>query len=353
MTIVAERYAHVIGVDTHARTHTYVIIDTTAGKVTATETFPTSPPGLRRAVAWMTRLTPGPRLVAVEGTNTYGSLLCVELRKADIPFTEAHPPARAERRYGKSDTIDAEAAARTVLRVELDKLIVPREGAARSALRILLAARHNLDRRRSADIHALTALVRTVDLGLDARGPLRTRQIRTIADWRIRPTENLELQIARPEATRLARDVLLTSTLLRANESQLRDLVASVAPSLLDRVGVGPITAAVFLTAWSHPGRVRSEAAFASLAGACPIPASSGNTIRYRLNRSGDRQLNWALDVVARARLLCDQRTRDYAARRQAEGKTRSELRRILKRYIARQIFRELNSLSALAPSIS
>ena len=99
------------------------------------------------------------------------------------------------------------------------------------------------------------------------------------------------------------------------------------------------------LTAWSHPGRVRSEAAFAALAGAAPIPASSGNTSRHRLNRHGDRQLNRAPDIVARARLSCDPDTQAYAQRRQAEGRTPREIRRILKRYIARQIFRELTNI--------
>lgn len=321
MSIVAEQYTHVIGVDTHARTHTYVVVDTVTGRVTAEETFPTSPPGLRRAITWMNRVCPGTRLAAVEGTNTYASLLCAALRDAEIPLTEVHPPTRTERRHGKSDAIDAEAAARAVLRVELDRLIVPREGKTRSALRIVLAAHHNIERHRSADRYALTALVRTVNLGVDARRPLRMGQIRSIAGWRAHPTDDLEQRIARAEATRLARSFLHSSEEFYANELQLRDLVATVAWTLLERVGVGPISAAIFLTAWSHPGRVRSEAAFASLAGAAPIPASSGNTVRYRLSRQGDRQLNRALDIVARARLLCDPPTQAYAAK--AEPKER------------------------------
>ncbi|WP_460521514.1 transposase, partial [Humibacter antri] len=114
--------------------------------------------------------------------------------------------------------------------------------------------------------------------------------------------------------------------------------------------GVGPVTAAVFLTAYSHPGRVRDEAAFAALAGASPIPASSGNTTRYRLNRNGDRQLNSALDVVARVRLSNDPDTRAYKQRRLAEGKTAREIRRILKRYIARQIYRTLATNITITP---
>lgn len=177
--------------------------------------------------------------------------------------------------------------------------------------------------------------------------------IRAIAAWRIRPTDDFEHHVARHEASRLARSFLRFSDELYANELLLRDLVRSMAPTLLDQVGIGPITAATFLAAWSHPGRMRSEAAFASLAGAAPLPASSGNIIRYRLSRHGDRQLNWALDVVARSRLLCDPDTQAYAARRRAEGKTNKDVRRILKRYIARQIHRQLTSIFTLAPTIS
>ncbi len=353
MSIVAEQYRHVIGVDTHARTHTYVVLDTISGRRTAEETFPTSPPGLRRAVGWIERVCPGPRLAAVEGTNTYGSLLCDALRRAEIPYTEVHPPTRSERRHGKSDAIDAEAAARSVLGVEVDRLSSPREGRERSALRVLLASRRNIERHRSSDRYALTALTRTVDLGIDARGPLQMGPIREIAAWRTRHTDDLEHHIARQEATRLARSFLHFSDEFYANELALRELVRMIAPTMLDRVGIGPITAAVFLAAWSHPGRLRSEAAFASLAGAAPLPASSGNIVRYRLSRHGDRQLNWALDVVARARLLCDADTQAYAARRRAEGKTSKEVRRILKRYIARQIHRELTSVFAPTPTIS
>jgi transposase len=111
-------------------------------------------------------------------------------------------------------------------------------------------------------------------------------------------------------------------------------------PTLLDQPGVGPVTAAVALTAWSHPGRLRNEAAFAALGGVNPIPASSGRTIRHRLNRGGDRTLNAALHTIALSRRRCHQPTLDYVARRTAEGKTPKEINRCLKRYIARQLFR-------------
>ena len=118
----------------------------------------------------------------------------------------------------------------------------------------------------------------------------------------------------------------------------------SPAARLLDKTGVGPVTAAVAFTTWSHHGRIRSEAAFASLAGVSPIPASSGNTIRHRLNRGGDRRLNRALHMATVVRMTHDPDTRTYVERRTAEGRTRKEIRRCLKRYLARQIYRALNA---------
>ena len=119
-------------------------------------------------------------------------------------------------------------------------------------------------------------------------------------------------------------------------------LVRQVAPALLDEPGVGPISAAAIVLAWSHPGRIRNEAAFAQLAGVAPIPASSGQTVRHRLNRGGDRQLNRALHTIVLARVACHAETRAYVERRRAEGKTNREIRRCLKRYVARRVYKVL-----------
>ncbi|MEV7574329.1 IS110 family transposase [Pseudarthrobacter sp. NPDC089323] len=116
-----------------------------------------------------------------------------------------------------------------------------------------------------------------------------------------------------------------------------------VQPSLLKIYGIGPVLAAIILTAWSHTGRVRSEAAFAALAGTCPVPASSGSNTRFRLNRGGDRQLNKAIYTIALIRINRDPDTRDYVARRTSQGRTKKEIIRSLKRYITRQIYRTLN----------
>lgn len=343
MTIVAERYAHVIGVDTHARTHTYAILETRTGAVTATATFPTSAPGISRALAWIARRAPGDAIAAVEGTASYGAGLTRAFDLVGIPVAEARPPKRATRAgRGKSDQIDAEAAARTVLAQDTAQLLTPRSGKIRSALRVLLVARRQIDTHRTLERNALNALARVIDLGIDARRPLTDLQIAQIASWRARASDNIEEAVARTEASRLARNIRHATTQLESNLEALRTHVQQLAPALLDVFGIGPVTAAVFITAYSHPGRVRSEAAFASLAGAAPIPASSGNTTRHRLNRHGDRALNAALDTVARVRLAADPTTRAYKERRLAEGKTPREIRRQLKRYIARQLYRKL-----------
>jgi transposase len=164
-----------------------------------------------------------------------------------------------------------------------------------------------------------------------------------IAAWR-RREESLAAGIARAEAARLARRVLDLDSELRDNREQITTLVSASAPELLELPGVGAVTAAVILTVWSHPGRIRSEAAFAKIAGTCPLPASSGNTVRHRLNRTGDRRLNRALNTIVLTRVRADPRTRAYVQRRLAEGKTAREIRRCLKRYATRQIFRTLNA---------
>jgi transposase len=152
---------------------------------------------------------------------------------------------------------------------------------------------------RTRAVNALTALARVNDLGLDARKPLTGTQILEISRWRARD-EPLALSVARSEAVRLAKRISELDTDIKANSSRITELVEiSEAAPLLQETSFGPVTAAICLTAWSHQGRVRSEAAFASLAGVSPIPASSGNTVRHRLNRGGDRTVNKALHMVA------------------------------------------------------
>jgi transposase len=154
--------------------------------------------------------------------------------------------------------------------------------------------------------------------------------------------DSREQQIRRAEARRLALAIREAKTALAANRKQLAELVQSFAPGLLDRLGVGPVSAAQAIVSFSHVGRCRNDAAFAALAGASPLQASSGRTVRHRLNRSGDRQLNRALHDIVKTRWRDCPRTHDYIERRRAEGKSDPEIRRCIKRYVARELFRAL-----------
>lgn len=347
MTTVREHYTNIVGVDTHARTNTYAILVAATGQVTDTATFPTSPPGLKRAIAWIDRRSePGKTLVAIEGTNSYGSGLTRVLRSTELDLCEVRPPRRASHAgRGKPDEIDALAAARTVLGEQVEALAEPRSGGNREALRILLNARNAMVRQDTADRLMLMSLLRTMDLGIDARHALTDEQILLVSRWRARREDDLSITIARSEAKRLAAAILQFHAQLASNHRQLQDVVGAMAAGLLDLSGVGPVSAAQVLISYSHHGRVRSEAAFAALAGVNPIPASSGNTTRHRLNRHGDRQLNRALYTIARSRMLYDPATIAYVERRTSEGKTLREIRRCIKRFIARQLFRRLQIL--------
>ncbi|MFK0007849.1 transposase [Paenarthrobacter sp. NPDC090520] len=204
---------------------------------------------------------------------------------------------------------------------------------------------------RTRTVNALTALLRTHDLGLDARNSLTGSQILEVAHWRVRD-EPLAVLVARSEAVRLGKRIGDLDAEIKAHGARITELVeVSEAAPLLQETGFGPVTAAICLTAWSHQGRVRSEAAFASLAGVNPIPASSGSTVRHRLNRGGDRTLNKALHMIALTRMAFDPETIAYIAKRKEEGRTKKEIRRCVKRYLARRIYRTLNANSPL-PSL-
>jgi transposase len=349
MSIVAHHYRFVVGVDTHARNHVLALVAAGTGEHLETRQFPTTAAGLRRAIGWARRRTgdAAETLWVIEGIASYGALLAGAVAADGYHVAEA--PAmdpRARHGVGKSDPIDALRIADAVRGTDVTRLRRPRlDSGVRAALQVLLAAREAMTGERTRAVNALTALLRVHDLGIDARRPLTATQIDQAAHWRAR-TEPLADHIARAEATRLAVRVRGLDGELAGNATRMRDLVTiSQAAPLLDKTGIGPVAAATCLTAWSHPGRVHSEAAFAALAGVNPIPASSGNTNgRHRLNSGGDRRLNRALHIVAITRMTHDPETRAYVAKRRAEGKTIKEIRRIIKRYLARQIYRALNA---------
>ena len=350
MTIVAQAHPFVVGVDTHARTHALSILATPHGEVVDDGEFPATSAGMARAIEWAGRRTGGDLEVlwVIECAATYGAQLARAVSAAGYQVVEAaRMNAKANRGIGKSDPLDARRIAAAVLPVQVDRQRhLRKDDGVRAGLRILMAARDHMTSERTATINALTALLRVLDLGIDARKPLTSKQIDEIAKWRTR-TEDIQAVMARAEAVRLAKRTLDLDDELAANVKTTTALLKdSPARVLLDKPGIGPVTAAVALTAWSHVGRLHSEAAFASLAGVSPIPASSGNTVRHRLNRGGDRRLNKALHMAVIVRMTHDAGTKAYVERRVAEGLTKREIRRVLKRYLARQIHRALTAAS-------
>lgn len=348
MSIVSRTYAFVVGVDTHAKKHVYAIVNASTGEHLDTRDFPTTVAGIKRAIAWAGKRTGGDieTLWVIEGAASYGAVLAGTVYSAGYRVAEApRMSAKARHGIGKSDPLDAHRIATAILPLPAEQLRVPRlnEGV-RAALRVLLTARESMTGERTSAVNGLTALLRLTDLGIDARKALTGPKIIEVSKWREREEELAEAT-ARAEAIRMAKRIIDLDDQLKANVTRVAELVsASEAAPLLEETGFGPVTAAVCLTTWSHHGRVRSEAAYASLAGVNPIPASSGNTVRHRLNRGGDRRLNKALHTVAMVRMTHDEETKRYTHKRTQEGRTTKETRRCIKRYLARKVYRILNT---------
>jgi transposase len=286
------------------------------------------------------------RLWALEGTGSYGAGLARFLAARGERVCELERPARegAGRRL-KSDALDALRAARQALAGQ--RLAEPRAAGTREALRVLLQARAGAIAIRRAGLNQLRALVVSApeDLREQLRGQGRDALMRSCC--RLRPRVDQEAQrYATALALRtIASRVERATREAQALEEELRRLVLVCCAPLLALRGVGPITAAQLLVSWSHRGRFRSEAAFARLAGASPIPASSGHVVRHRLDRGGDRQLNRALHAIILCRRRVDPETQAYIARRVADGKSEREAVRLLKRYLARSLFRLMETM--------
>lgn len=345
MSSVSEVYRFVVGVDTHAKVHQYAIVDAGTGRVLDEAGFPTSGAGLARAVAWIGRRTDGDLdsvLISAEGTGSYGARLAKVLLDAGYRVVDAPSPKR-ERGGDKNDAVDAIKAARGVLARSTDRLADVRAGEVQECLKVLLAARERMSGESTRTINALTASLRVHDLGIDARKKPGLAQVREVSRWRTR-SESPAAALARAEAVRLAVRFLELRAELAANEKELEQIVAAHAPVLLQLPGLGPFTAAVVLSVWSHPGRIHSEAALARIGGVAPIEVSSGNRQEHRLSRGGDRQLNRALHTIARTRMRYDPQTIAYLERRTGQGLSNLRVRRCLKRYIARQLYRTLQA---------
>jgi transposase len=344
MTMLAELVEVVIGVDTHKHTHTAAVLDAGTGAVLAQMTVAADPDGYDGLDA-LVRQHPGMRAWALEGSGGYGAGLARHLAEHGELVIELDRPVRPRRRGGaKSDPIDAVRAARDAL--ARTHLAQPKTGAERAALQMHLTARRAAVEAAADAQRQLHALVVTAPerVRTKFRGQTTRAMLTTAHALRVPRSGDAELVAACTVLRALARRTRFLEAEALEHEQAIRSLVRSWRPDLLELPGVGPIVAATLLASWSHAGRCRDEAAFAMLAGTAPIPASSGQTVRYRLNRSGDRQLNRALHVICLSRLRHDPATRAYAARRRTEGRTNREIQRCLKRYIGRQLYRRLEA---------
>ena len=344
----------VVGVDTHKDEHAAVLLTGHGGRL-AELTLPATPAGFARLLDLACEhVGPVGRLVAfgVEGTGSYGAGIAAYLRRHGQQVHEVNrPPRKGERRLlGKSDLIDAEHAARQVLAGV--RLAVPKtaDGDVES-LRLLKIARDTAVKARSAAMIALKATLVTADDELradlepltDAKLIAACAALNTAADL-CGPDTAMRHVLAS-----LARRWLVLHEEVAAHSRHLKRLTQAAAPRMLELVGVGfDIAAELLVTAGDNSDRVRSEAAFAKMCGACPIPAGSGRTnSRHRLYRGGNRQANAALYRAVIVRMRWHQPTIDYVARRTAEGLSKREIIRCLKRYLAREIYRRLPPLDS------
>ncbi len=342
--MVADELDYVVGVDTHRDEHVLAVVVAPVGAVVARRAVAANAGGYAQALRFADSYASGRRVWAVEGAGHYGAALARFLSGHGETVLEAGRSPRGERRLqGKDDGLDAVRAARAALGHELAS---PRAGQRREALRLLLVARRSaVDVRRETLVQLRSVIVTSPDRLRDELRRLPVQRLLDRCSRLRRPkTATPDELAARLVLRTLARRIEAATVEASELEREILTHVRALAPQLLDEPGVGPIVAAQLLVAWSHRGRVRSEAAFARLAGVAPVPASSGQTTRQRLSRGGDRQLNRALHTVILHRRQHDPATKEYIARRVAEGKTRRDATRLLKRYLARHLYRVLDN---------
>jgi transposase len=347
--MLADEVDAVIGVDTHKDQHTAAFTDP-VGALKCQIEISADPGGYERLLKAADDHAPGRRVWAIEGVGSYGAGLADCLARRGERVIEIDRPKRPDRRSGaKSDALDAHRAAKEALGEEHPA--IPRRRGWREALRLLVSTRQGAVGARSRAICALKAAV--VSAPEPLRGKLRglagERLLTRCARMRVREDQGVELRASAIALRALARRALELGAEAAALQAEIKPLVEEVAPELPEQFGIGPICAAQLLISYSHHGRFRDESAFASLAGAAPIPASSGKTKRHRLNRGGDRRLNRALHTVVLTRLAHDKETRVYVESRRQTGKSMREIRRSLVRYLARRIYRLLQANPALA----
>jgi transposase len=340
------------GVDTHADVHVAAAVCTTSNRLLGTAEFETTPAGYVRLLAWL--LSFGLLdVVGIEGTGSYGAGLARFLTAEGVRLVEVDRPDRAARRlHGKSDPVDAEAAARAVLSGRSSGTPKSRDGII-EAIRVLQVVYRSAVRDRTAATNRFQALVVSAPAGIRAdlqQMPPKQRFERA-RRWRDRDGDDTAARATRQALRELARRIHLLDEQAMRIEVELDRLTEQAAPALRDLIGVGVHTAArLLVTVGDNPERIRTEAAFAHLCGVAPIRASSGKTNRHRLNRGGDRSANHALWRIVMVRRLYDERTRAYVTRRTAEGLSDREITRCLKRYVAREVHRALTHPLELAP---
>jgi transposase len=345
----------VLGVDTHEIEHVAALVDH-LGRLLATRSFPASGRGFRSLLAWAVEHGPV-GCAGVEGTGSFGAGLARFLAEHGIQVIEVTRPSRRARRHlGKTDTVDAEAAARMVLSGEATATPKRRDGIVES-IRVLQIARRSAIKARTQAGQQIRSLIITApsELNNALSGLSVKRQVGCCA--RFRPGVRGGAMASTQRVLRsLARRWQQLDREVHELERELHPLIKSAAPRLLAEPGVGPDTAGKLLViASDNVDRLRSDAAFAALCGVSPIQASSGKTRRHRLNKGGDRQGNNALWTIANNRLLHDPETRAYAARRTAEGLSRREILRCLKRHLARRLYRLIvaDLTNAAAPDLT
>jgi transposase len=329
------------GVDTHQDTHTAAVIDTT-GRRLGDRQFPATAAGYRRLLGWL-RTFGAVQVIGIEGTGAYGAGLARYLTGEGVAMVEVDRPDRKARRFtGKSDPLDADAAARAALARVRTGVPKDRSGQVEALRNLRVARRSAVDQRADCQRQIKSLIITAPDaLRTQLRGRSVARLVKGCAGLRPDPARIGDPEQAAKTALRsLARRHLALTTEINDLDALIEPLVTQINPDLVARRGVGTdVAGQLLITAGQNADRLHSEAAFAMVCGVAPIPASSGKTNRHRLNRGGDRQANAALYRVTLSRMRWDPRTRAYVQRRTQQGLSKKDIIRCLKRIIARELY--------------
>lgn len=333
------------GVDTHKELHVAAVIEASE-QVLGTRSFSTTRAGYRAMLAWIAQFGDLAR-IGVEGTGSYGAGLTRHLAKAGVVVLEVDRPDRSDRRRkGKDDDLDAISAARAALHQRRTVTPKSKDGAVASLQVLRVGRAHAVRERRSAlQLMRMTIISAPEELRDQIRNLTRMQLIRTLAAWRPDVSNATDPVTAyRVTLKSLARRYLELSDEIADLDELINPIVEALAPQLLQRTGIGiEVAGQMLVTAGGNHDRIKSEAAFAMLCGVAPLPASSGMTQRHRLNRGGDRQANRALHLAVISRLRLDPKTQTYVAKKTAQGHSKLEIIRCLKRYLAREVYYLLN----------